>query len=169
MDSSWVEHLINEYSSALLRYIRQHTTNAEDAEDILQDVFISVYEHASEFDETKCNEQAWLYIIAKRKLIDYYRKKKGERSLDEMEDWEIPGDDSMAKATNIISARQSIANALAQLDERSRAIVIHKYFDGMSAEEIAAKMNLSIANVRTILSRALDSMESSIGSFEFDG
>lgn len=168
MDATWVEHLINDYSSALLRYIRQHTKNVEDAEDILQDVFMSVYEHCAEFDEQKCNEQAWLYIIAKRKLVDYYRKQKGEKSLDAMEDYEIPGVDTMAKATNIISARQTVANALAKLDLRSRKIVIYKYFDGLSGEEIAEKMNLSVSNVRTILSRALDAMETDIKNFDFE-
>ena len=169
MDSKWVEHLINEYSSGLLRYIRQHTANTEDAEDILQDVYMSVYEHCAEFDPEKCNEQAWLFIIAKRKLIDYYRRKKDNQSLDAMEEWEVPGVDSMSQATNIISARQTVANALAKLDERSRKIVVYKYFNGLSGDEIAKKMGLSVQNVRTILSRALDSMEDAIGSFEFDG
>ena len=169
MDSKWVEHLINEYSSGLLRYIRQHTANTEDAEDILQDVYMSVYEHCAEFDPEKCNEQAWLFIIAKRKLIDYYRRKKDNQSLDAMEEWEVPGVDSMSQATNIISARQTVANALAKLDERSRKIVVYKYFNGLSGDEIAKKMGLSVQNVRTILSRALDSMEDTIGAFEFDG
>ena len=168
MNAEWVEYLIDEYSAGLLRYLKVHTHSAEDAEDILQDVFISVYEHSGEFDETKCNEQAWLYIIAKRKLVDYYRKSKQEASLDDMEDWEVPGVDDMGKALNVMAARQAVAKALAHLDDRSRAVVTMKYFDGLSGEEIAERMNLSVANVRTILSRALDAMEGVLGNFDFE-
>lgn len=167
MNSEWTENLIKQYSSGLLKYLKSHTHSAEDAEDILQDVFVSVYEHSAEFDPERCNEQAWLYIIAKRKLVDYYRKHKTDESLDAMEDWEVPGVDSMAKATNVMSARQAVARALSRLDERSRAIVVMRYFDGLDSDEIAARMNISTANARTILSRALDTMEKELGDYDF--
>ena len=76
MDSTWVEHLIEAYSSDLMKYLQGHVRSREDAEDLLQDVFMSVYEHCGEFDASRCNEQAWLYIIAKRKLVSYYRANK---------------------------------------------------------------------------------------------
>ena len=167
MDSSWVEHLIEKYSSGLLRYLISHTRTREDAEDILQDVFVSVYEHCAEFDPERCNEQAWLFIIAKRKLVSYYRAFKQQDSLDEMEDWQLPGDSSMDEAVNLMSARQSVAKALNSLDERSRQIIIHRFFDGFSAEETGRIMGLSAGNVRTIQSRALSSMQKTLDNFDF--
>ena len=167
MDSSWVEHLIEKYSSGLLRYLISHTRTREDAEDILQDVFVSVYEHCAEFDPERCNEQAWLFIIAKRKLVSYYRAFKQQDSLDEMEDWQLPGDSSMDEAVNLMSARQSVAKALNSLDERSRQIIIHRFFDGLSAEETGRIMGLSAGNVRTIQSRALSSMQKTLDNFDF--
>ena len=167
MDSAWVEHLIEEYSGGLLKYLVSHTHSREDAEDILQDVFMSVYEHCADFDPSRCNEQAWLYIIAKRKLVSYYRAHKQESSIDEMEDYQLPGDTSMEQAVNLMSARQMVNKALHVLDERSREIVVLKYFEGLSADEIADKMQLKPGNVRTILSRALDTMESEIKEYDF--
>ena len=168
MDKNWVEHLISEYSSGLLKYLKNHTRSAEDAEDLAQDVYVSVYEHAAEFDPEQCNEQAWLYIIAKRKLVDYYRKYRLNESLDAMEEWEVPGVDSMAQADNVMAARQAVAKGLSRLDERSRKIVIMRYFDGLDSTEVAERMNLSVANVRTLLSRALDTMQKTIGNFNFE-
>lgn len=168
MDATWVEHLIKEYSSGLLKYLVQHSHSREDAEDILQDVFMSVYEHCSEFDPERCNEQAWLFIIAKRKLVSYYRKSKQEESLDAMEDYEIPGDNSMAQATNLMACRQAVAIALQKLDERSRTIVIMRFFENLSSEEVAERLDLSPANVRTIQSRAMKVMERELGSFDFE-
>lgn len=168
MDEKWVEHLINAYSSGLLKYLVSHTQSREDAEDILQDVFMSVYEHCAEFDPERCNEQAWLYIIAKRKLISHYRKAKQEESLDAMEDYEVPGDDSMAQATNLMACRQAVAKALTKLDERSRAVIVMRFFNGLSSEETAEQLGLTSANVRTIQSRALKTMEKELGSFSFE-
>lgn len=167
MDSAWVEHLIKEYSSGLLKYLTSHAHSKEDAEDIMQDVFTSVYEHCAEFDPERCNEQAWLYIIAKRKLISYYRAQKDISSIDEMEEYQIPGEDSMKEAINLMGARQAVAKALEKLDERSRDIIILRFFKGLTADEVADKMGLSAVNVRVIQSRALDAMRKELDDFDF--
>ena len=167
MSEEWVQHLITAYSSQLLKYLINHTHSREDAEDLLQDVMISVYEHRAEFDPERCNEQAWLYIIAKRKLVSYYRKFKQNDSIDEMEDFQLPSDNSMAEATNLMACRQAVALALSKLDERSREIVVLRYFNGLSYAEIASALGISEGNARVIHSRALDTMKKELGDFEF--
>lgn len=167
MDSTWVEHLIEAYSSGLMKYLQGHVRSREDAEDLLQDVFMSVYEHCGEFDALRCNEQAWLYIIAKRKLVSYYRANKQEQSLDEMEDWQLPGEDSMAEAANVMAARQAVAKGLSVLDDRAKEIIVLRYFEGLSADEVADRLGISPGNVRTIQSRALDKMNKVVGAFDF--
>lgn len=168
MNAEWVEHLMKSYSSGLLKYLTAHAHSREDAEDLLQDVFMSVYEHCEEFDPERCNEQAWLYIIAKRKLVSYYRSFKQNDSIDDMEDYQLPGDNSMAQATNLMACRQAVAKALSGLDERSREIVVLKYFSGLSYAEIADRMDVSEGNARVICSRALDSMQKLLGDFDFE-
>lgn len=167
MDASWVEHLIDEYSSGLLRWLVQHCHSREDAEDIMQDVFVSVYEHCEEFDPARCNEQAWLYIIARRKVVSYYRAHKNEDSIDAMEDWQIPGETPLAQADNVMAARQAVAKALSVLDERSKQIIVLRFFEGLSAEETGDRLGLSAGNVRVIQSRAMKAMQDSIGDFDF--
>ena len=168
MDSQWVEHLISEYSTGLLKYLVSHMHSREDAEDLMQEVFVSVYEHCSEFDPERCNEQAWLFIIAKRKLVSYYRKYRIDDSIDAMEDYEIPGDNSMAQATNLMACRQAVAKALRALDERSREIVVLKYFSGLSYSEISDRLDITEGNARVICSRALNAMQDVLGDFDFE-
>ena len=158
MDEQWIEHLADEYSSSLLRYLMHHTDSREDAEDLLQEVLLSCHKHAAEFDPERCNEQAWLYIIAKRKLVSYYRAKKDQVSLDAMEPDLTPGRDDMAKAVNVMACRQTLAQALSRLDERSREIIILRYLKGLSPEETAKRLGLSAGNVRIIQSRTLAKM-----------
>ncbi len=158
MDEQWIEHLADEYSSSLLRYLMHHTDSREDAEDLLQEVLLSCHKHAGGFDPERCNEQAWLYIIAKRKLVSYYRAKKDQVSLDAMEPDLTPGRDDMAKAVNVMAYRQTLAQTLSRLDERSREIIILRYLKGLSPEETAKRLGLTAVNVRVIQSRALAKM-----------
>lgn len=166
MDAEWVEHLISKYSSSLLRYLASHTRSREDAEDLRQEIFMSVYEHCEEFDASRCNEEAWLYIIAKRKLVSYYRKFRMEESIDAMEDYQLPGDDSMEQATNLMGCRQAVAKALSVLDERSKDIVVLKYFEDLSYKDIGERMGLSEGNARVICSRALKEMQKALGDYK---
>ena len=158
MDEQWIEHLAVEYSSALLKYLKKHTRSTEDAEDILQEVFLSCHKHAAEFDPERCSEQAWLYIIARRMLVSYYRAKKDSVSLDAMEPDLVPGRDDMAKAVNVMSCRQTVAQALSKLDGRSREVIILRCLKGLSADETAQRLGISSVNVRVIQSRALNKM-----------
>ena len=168
MDESWIEHLMTEYSDSLLKYLKSHTHTPEDAEDILQEVFLSCHKHAAEFDPERCNEQAWLYIITKRKLVSYYRARKETVSLDAMEPDLVPGKDDMAKAINVMACRQALAKALSRLDERSRSVIIFRFLKGLSPEETANRMGLSAGNVRVIQSRALDKLENILKDIHFD-
>ena len=158
MDEQWIEHLAVEYSPALLKYLMYHTGSREDAEDLLQEVLLSCHKHAAEFDPERCNEQAWLYIIAKRKLVSYYRAKKDQVSLDAMEPDLTPGRDDMAKAVNVMSCRQALAQVLSKLDERSREVIILRFLKGYSPEETAKRLGISAGNVRIIQSRTLAKM-----------
>lgn len=167
MDEQWIEHLMLEYSAALLKYLMHHTSSREDAEDILQEVFLSCHRHAAEFDPSRCNEQAWLYIIAKRKLISYYRSKKDQVSLDAMEADLTPGRDDMSKAINVMACRQAVAKALSILDERSRSVVVLRCLMGLSPDETAKRLALTPGNVRVIQSRAIGKMSKFLEDSDF--
>jgi len=160
MNEAWVTELYNRNAPKLLRYLYSHTNNMSDAEDILQDTFVSIFKHAENFDPERCNEEAWIYIIAKRKLISYYRAKKDQTSLDEMEDFQLLELSEEAEASRLMERRELVAEALATLDERSREVVVLTYFDDLDDGAIAERIGVSEGNVRVIRSRALMKMRS---------
>ena len=84
-----------------------------------------------------------------------------------MEDWQLPGEDSMAEAANVMAARQAVAKGLSVLDDRAKEIIVLRYFEGLSADEVADRLGISPGNVRTIQSRALDKMNKVVGAFDF--
>ena len=165
MKDQWITHLMQEHSENLLRFLMSHTNNREDAEDLMQDVFTSCYKAQERFDSTKCSEVAWLFIIAKNKLKNYYRDKKNTISLDAIDIEQKDTKDYMEQAVHVMHCREVAAKAIKKLDERSQKIILLRFFEEKSHDEIAEIMNLTTGNVRVIQSRALKQMEEYINKY----
>lgn len=159
MDDQWVEQLVQNNRSALLGFLHRHVANREDAEDLLQDVFMACYRHKDDFDPARCSETAWLYVIAKNRLKQYYRDQKPVSSLEELAEngQELP-DWSSKEAAGVMECRDLAAKLLLTLDERSRTVLILRFFQELDAQQIAQRMGLTPGNVRVIQSRAMDKL-----------
>ena len=159
MDDQWVEQLFCSNRNALLGFLLRHAASLEDAEDLLQDVFMACCRHKDDFDPTRCSETAWLYVIAKNRLKQYYRDQKPVSSLEELAEngQELP-DWSSREAAEVMQCRDLVAKLLLTLDERSRTVLILRYFQQLDSQQIAQRMGLSPVNVRVIQSRAIASL-----------
>lgn len=69
------EELWGQYSNNIRKYILSKVENKHDVEDILQEVFLKVYQNIDTIEE-KLSVKSWIFTITKNKIIDYYRKKK---------------------------------------------------------------------------------------------
>ena len=159
MKDKWVEHLMENYSDSLFQYVNRHTDSREDTEDIVQEIFLSCHKYRDKFDNTKCGEHAWLYILAKNRLKNYYRDKKKSVSLEEQVTEPEADIDYAEQVVHMMTCRELTAQALQRLDPRSQKIIVLRFFQRKSHEEIADMMGLSTGNVRVIQSRALKIME----------
>jgi RNA polymerase sigma factor (sigma-70 family) len=145
----------------LRNFIRRRVADEADAEDILQDVF---YELIEAYRLMKPIEQvgAWLYRVARNRIIDRFRKKKPEPfsevkdpddgegdslSLEEL----LPSPDAGPEATYARSILlEELDEALDELPEEQREVFIAHEFDGTSFKELSAETGIS---VNTLLSR----------------
>jgi RNA polymerase sigma factor (sigma-70 family) len=145
----------------LRNFIRRRVADEADAEDILQDVF---YELIEAYRLMKPIEQvgAWLYRVARNRIIDRFRKKKpepfsadtapendeGDRlSLEEL----LPSPDAGPEATYARSILlDELDEALDELPEEQREVFLAHEFDGLSFKEISAETGIGI---NTLLSR----------------
>lgn len=168
MKEQWIEHLMQEHSEKLLRFLSSHTDNREDAEDLMQEIFTSCCKAQDRFDSSKCTEVAWLYIIAKNRLKNYYRDKKANVSLDAMEIERKDPTDYMDQAVYLMHCREVTAEVIRTLDKRSQQVIMLRFFEEKSHEEIARMLNLTTGNVRVIQSRALRQMEAYLSKHHSD-
>ena len=168
MKEQWIARLMQEHSEGLLRFLSSHTDNREDAEDLMQEIFTSCYKAHERFDSSKCSEVAWLFIIAKNRLKNYYRDKKTSSSLDAIEVEQKDSTDYMEKAVHLMHCRDVAAEVIKTLDKRSQQIILLRFFEEKSHEEIADMLNLTVGNVRVIQCRALKQMESYLNKHHSD-
>lgn len=160
MDEKWVEELTSKYQNDVLNYLRRHTDNLEAAQDLCQDVFVSVFTSKESFDPSKCDEKAWLFIITKNKLKNYYRDKKTFEDIDDIYSDVTDGTDAVKLATQLSEVRDELAIALKSLDERSRRVIVMRFFEDRSHKEIGEILGVGSGTVRMIQFRALSKLKS---------
>jgi RNA polymerase sigma factor (sigma-70 family) len=155
-----ISQAVEDQRARLRNFIRKRVADEADAEDILQDVF---YEFVQAYRLMKPIEQvgAWLFRVARNRIIDLYRKRKNDPLREEpavVENGELlkleellPSPDSgpeAAFAQNLLLAE--LDDALEELPEEQREVFIAHELEGRSFRELAAETGISVS---TLLSR----------------
>jgi len=138
-----LEKLIDMYGEKLLRYATAILNNHQDAEDIVQDVFLSVYKKYESFDGA--NISAWLYKITYNQSINKLKRRKLFIFGDIPEDTVAPEDAEFSDNT---------LEALSKLKPEERALLYAKIVEGYDYDELAKQMNKSPATLRKRYERA---------------
>ena len=147
--------LSKRYENKLLRYImRISKFSREDAEDVLADVFIKTYYNLNGFDK-ELQFSSWIYRIAHNETVSAIRKKvvRPQVSL-EVEDLERFGDDfDMTKDIDNSYDRKIIDEALSNLDEKYREVLVLRFLDEKDYVEIADILKKPVSTVGNLILR----------------
>lgn len=112
------------------------------------------------YDPEKIPPQAWVFAIATNCLRDHYKTRRQVISLDELreEHGVDPVDENAQTALRLLDERDLLRRALEALPERSREVVVLRYFADFSTRQTAEKLGITENYVQVLLSRALDRM-----------
>jgi len=141
-----LEEAVHIYGPKLFRYVYTLLCNYQDAEDIVQDVFISAYQGQAGFDGK--NVSAWLYKIAYNKCIDHMRRNKMV-SFQELHE-----DTSIVEQNYDTGYSPVIISALRQLSNEDRAIVLGRITESLSYTELADRLCMTECVLRKRYERA---------------
>jgi len=146
------EAIVDRYQPRLLGFCRQMLGSTEDAEDVLQEVFVNAYK-AMLADEREINLRPWLYRIARNRCLNYLRKPKADaqESMDMVP--EVDAASTAEKVHNREEFRQILSD-VNKLPETQRAALLLREMDALSYEEIAAAMETTVPSVKSLLVRA---------------
>jgi RNA polymerase sigma-70 factor (ECF subfamily) len=121
------------------------------AEDLTQMTFERALRGWSRFDPRRASEITWLLAIARNLLVDHHRRDRSRHHQPIEEDL-LP---SVEGPEERFSAAPELVEALAELGEREREVIALRFGGDLNGPEIAAMLDLSLANVQQILSRSL--------------
>ncbi len=140
------EETYDNYADILFRLSLSYVKHREDAEDIVQDVFISYINASPDFSD-EAHKRAWLIRVAINKCRDMARRKSIRQTVSYDEIGEIAiGDGSHNDSIELFSALQ-------KLPEQNRVAIILHYFEGFSIAETAKMLSVSASAVKMRLSR----------------
>ena len=151
--------LMKRYEQALLRYIfRISSFSTEEAEDVLQDVFIKVYRNLNSYD-TGLKFSSWIYRVTHNEVISRYRK---EKSRGTAVNWEINEDILNSLAADLDISRdldldflsQEVKVILNELDNKYREVLVLKFLEEKDYKEISDILKKPIGTVGTLVNRA---------------
>ncbi len=156
--------LVEKYEQRVYNLARKMMRNQQDAEDVLQETFISVFRHLDEF-QGDAAFATWLYRIATNaSLMKLRGRKTPPLSLDEpvesddgdgampreIVDWSFTPEEALLST----EVRAQMDAAVEALPESMRAVFVLRDIEGLSVQETADVLGISVPNVKTRLHRA---------------
>ena len=143
--------------SMVLRIVRETT----EAEDVLQEIFLTIWNKASSFDEAKGSVYTWIVTIARRKAIDRLRSKEIVNRGERLHDDAVTGIPDAAYMTNPLNAaigneyEALMRTALATLSDEQRTVIEMSYYEGYTQEQISQRLHVPLGTVKTRMRQGL--------------
>lgn len=154
-DLTAYKYIIDRYETKLFRYIQRILyISKEDAEDILQEVFIKAYRNINGYN-SKYSFSSWIYRIAHNETVSFLRKKK--RVIEGSGDVEVfekisSGEDIEDDFVSELK-RKEVRELLSKLDPKYREVLVLRYFEDMEYNEISDILHTSVGNVSSLINR----------------
>lgn len=161
-------YIFDKYHKKIYRFILFKISTPELAEDLTSQVFLQVWEHILNKNKIK-QLQAFIYQVARNKVIDYYRNKEKEELplifsdnylTDQKSDQiKFDGEVSLNKTLD----NQSLIKVINQLKGNYREVIVLRFVEELSIKEIAKILNKSKVNIRVLIHRALKELKDLLG------
>jgi RNA polymerase sigma-70 factor (ECF subfamily) len=151
--------LVERYDQKMSRYARRFLFDADEAKDLVQDVFIKAYVNIQGFDVDR-RFSPWLYRIAHNEFVNALKKKKKERGNISLFDFDVlfPHLGLPAKETADISVKQSelkgiLEASLDKIPQKYKESLVLYYFEDLDYKEIADVLHIPVSTVGIRLQR----------------
>lgn len=154
----------DKYADDIFRHCYYRLFDRERAKDVMQDTFMRTWEYMQKGQKVE-NVRALLYRIANNLIIDFVRKKK-ESSLDELQEAGFDpaiADDDMSRISARMDGAKAI-EALQQLDDTHREVLVMRYVNGLEPAEIAEVLDQTPNTVSVRIHRGLEKLRSLVRS-----
>jgi len=163
-DTASFDELYAHYVPPIYRFIYMKVTHREEAEDLTHEVFLNAWQNLDRYRSRGFPFSSWLYQIARNEVIDHYRLRRPNVSLEESHADLIRAENRIESDLDQQLSLEEIKIALAELTPDQQDVILMKFMEDCSHEEIAAALDKSEGAVRLIQHRALNELKRILAS-----
>jgi RNA polymerase sigma factor (sigma-70 family) len=140
-------------------------SDREESEDVLQDVYVTIWRRADRFDATRASVMTWLSTIARNRAIDRLRARGPLAYAEQVDELEIAdGSDSAETLLSAADDRNRLHGCLSELDERTEKVIRTAFFEGVTYEALAKRMDAPLGTVKSWIRRGLAKLKGCLQS-----
>jgi RNA polymerase sigma-70 factor, ECF subfamily len=144
---------------ALLQLIRNRAV----AEEILQECFIRIWQHAGTYMSLKSQPMTWMTSIVRNRALDYLRAQKNANSVpDDAEERVLDiADETPGILAEMLAAdeAQSLRDCMSALDANQRKSIAAAFYRGLTHDEVAAELGMALGTVKSWIRRGLERLK----------
>lgn len=156
-DRSALQIVYQDTSAKLFGVCLRILNDRSEAEDVLQEVYVTVWRKAASFDPARASPITWLVAIARNRSIDRLRAALGGRRMEPIEAAEGVSDPAPA-AVDLVEAAQDSSRldlCLEQLEARHAMAIRSAFLDGNTYDELAQRMRVPLGTMKSWIRRGL--------------
>lgn len=158
--------IVREYSERLYWHVRRMVGSHEDADDLVQEIFLKIWTNLPSF-RGESQMYTWIWRIATNETLNHLRKERVRAALrfqavDELMERRIEADPYF----NGTAAQRELAKAVARLPEKQRQVFVMRWWDELSYEEISAITGTSVGALKASYHIAREKIELNLSSSE---
>ncbi len=152
------ERLHEEHASVLLNWACGRVADKRDAEELVSETLFRAWQRYDQFDSTRGSERAWMFGIARNAAIDMHRRSKRRlRAVsDELPEIAEPG------VVDRIAEISLISDALADLSDQHRAVILEAFVHGRNTNEIAERIGIPPGTVKSRMYYGMRSLRAAL-------
>ena len=131
-------------------------SDRDESEDVLQEVYLTIWRRADRFDPGRASVMTWISTIARNRSIDRLRARGPLAYAEPVEELEI--EDGAVGAEALVQAAQdetALARCLGELDARTAGVIRTAFLEGVTYEALAARLNAPLGTVKSWIRRGL--------------
>ena len=170
-DEEALSELYDLYKRLLFGMVISIVKKREEAEDVLQEIFVKIWNKAESFDEERGNVYSWIVTLARNKAIDRIRSKgyktQQKQSVSIHEPlFSLEGDKHDPMETTIFSDRaELVKRALEQIPEKQSEVIKIAYYRGMTQREISDHLDIPLGTVKTRTRQGMIKLKRILGDY----
>jgi RNA polymerase sigma-70 factor (ECF subfamily) len=170
-DQSALSTLYDRYARIIYGLAFKSLRSVEESEEVVLDIFAQVWRIADRYDTQKGRADAWLFTLARSRIIDRLRKIQRQRfsttvSMDALEIQPKAENIDLFEDVVVRERRHRVMAAMKTIPNEQRSVLELAYYQGLSQRQIAAQTGLSLGTVKTRTRLGLGKLKTALGSEE---